>query len=216
MDAGKQFENTVMRELRRRGWDVQWFGQGLLSPRFRRYLQDVEPPARERWLPDMIAARRELAGMRIVYLDPKGGEKWRETGNHDVEVAALDGAEGWEAFTRGVVYFVFGDGSVLTAEDIRPIARPAPYNGNGSGTPFVIFPCGRNSRTFDEVFGLPSDKRFAVADVDDVDAKAEALSTAILASLGELMPCDRCSSPIPVGPVPLCSDCVSALQGGRR
>lgn len=146
-------EHNVLTALRHWGWDAEPFGQAQLSTAMREHLRRYTPVTPVRWMPDIIAARQLPRGLtRVVYVDAKAGEQWQTTGNHDVETAAVDAAEGFEAYTRCPVYFVFTDYCVTTQEEIREFGTPGPQYGNGSGTPYLLFPRGICSR-WDDVFG---------------------------------------------------------------
>lgn len=149
--AAKDHEDRVLTELRRRGWLAEPFGQGQLPEQIRDHLRAFRTPVR--WMPDIIACKTFSTGLKAVrYVDAKAGDKWKETGNHDIETAALEGAEQWEQYAGHPVYYVFGDGQVADPERIRACARQGQFNHRGSGTPFVLF-----SRElcvpFDTVFG---------------------------------------------------------------
>lgn len=140
MDVARAHEERVLGWLGDRGWYAEFFGQGQLTPRMRDYLRDVDTAVR--WMPDIIASRRLAARTLVAFFDAKAGERYKQTGNHDIEVAALDAAEKWIDLSgdRCPYYFVFDDGGVVTPERIRQTGKPGPYYGRGSGTPFLVFP----------------------------------------------------------------------------
>lgn len=148
--AAIAFEDKVVAALTERGWLAERFGQGQLSEEMRSMIRSVETAVR--WMPDIIAARRFEALTKLVFVDAKAGERWRDTGNHDIEAAALIGAELWRDYSGCETYFVFSDGGVVTPATFREFCEPGRYRGNGSGTPFYVarrFICQR----FDAVFG---------------------------------------------------------------
>lgn len=150
LEVATAFEDKVVAALIERGWRAERFGQGQLSEEMREIIRRVNTPTR--YMPDIIAARPCPAGTRLSFVDAKAGEKWRETGNHDIETAALEGAEMWESYSRCEVFFVFSDGGTITPKVYRELATPGRFRGVGSGTPFVLVPRAACMR-FDAVFG---------------------------------------------------------------
>lgn len=145
------FEEKVVAALVERGWQAERFGQGQLSEEMRKLLRRVETAVR--WMPDIIAAQQFTVKTRLVFIDAKAGEKWRETGNHDVEAAALVGAELWRDYSGCETFFVFTDGGVIDPATYRELAQPGRFAGSGSGTPFYLAPRAACQR-FDGVFGI--------------------------------------------------------------
>jgi hypothetical protein len=78
------------------------------------------------------------------FIDAKSSETWRQTGNHALERNALAAALNWTAIWEMDVWYIFTDGSGTTARQLaKPSAKwPGPQRGNGSGTPFWLFPVG--------------------------------------------------------------------------
>lgn len=150
LERAVAFEEKVTATLIERSWRAERFGQGQISEEMRELLREVDTAVR--WMPDIIAARRFAAGMRLVFIDAKAGERWRDTGNHDVETKALIGAELWREYSGCETYFVFTDGGVITPATFREMAEPGRYVGNGSGTPFYLVPTVACSK-FSAVFG---------------------------------------------------------------
>lgn len=144
------FEEKVAAALVEREWIAERFGQGQLSEEMRDVIRRVNTATR--YMPDVIAAKQFPAGTRLMFVDAKAGEKWKETGNHDIETAALEGAEKWEGFSGCPVYFVFANGDTITPRVFRELSRPGPFRGVGSGTPFLLVPRSACSR-FDDIFG---------------------------------------------------------------
>ena len=107
-------------------------------------------------MPDIIAAKNIAGRSQIIFVDAKAGKRYIETGNHDVETAALEAAEKWTDMHVDPCpyYFVFDNKTVATPGDIRENCWDGPFVGNGSGTPFKLFPCSA-TREFDSVFGQP-------------------------------------------------------------
>lgn len=149
--AAKAHEGRVLRSLKLRGWTAEPFGQGQLSEDIRAVLRTQ--PTHVRWMPDIIAAKVYSAKARVVFIDAIAGEKFRETGNHDIESAALDAAEQWIKYSNDLpYYFVFHNGDTATPSMVRELSQPGSWRGNGSGTPFVLFPV-ISCQSFDAVFG---------------------------------------------------------------
>lgn len=146
-------ELAVLDRLRSAGWDAEPCGQTLFSQTLRRHFRNTEKVMLLRWAPDIIAARMFLSGFsQVVFVDAKAGDRWRTSGNHDVEISALEAAEQWERTNRGCIYyFIFSDWSVVTCEEIRDVAHRGPDYGNGSGTPYLLFPVTVGS-AFDVIF----------------------------------------------------------------
>lgn len=154
LDVAREHEQRVLDALNQRGWFAEFFGQGQLTPRMREYLREVDTAVR--WMPDIIASKRVANRTLVAFIDAKAGDRYKKTGNHDVEVAALCSAEKWIDLSgdQCPYYFVFDDGGVATPDRIRGTGKPGPYYGHGSGTPFLIFPT-LVCRPFDAMFGPP-------------------------------------------------------------
>jgi hypothetical protein len=150
LEVATAFEERVVAALVDRNWRAERFGQGQLSKEMRDIIRRVKTPTR--YMPDIIAAKQFTAQTRLVFIDAKAGEKWRETGKHDIEAAALDGAELWQEYSKCDVYFVFTNGETITPAVFRELSQPGVYRGSGSGTPFLLVPRAACSR-FDAVFG---------------------------------------------------------------
>jgi hypothetical protein len=117
-------------------------GQELFSATMQENLHNCSLPDGRplpfRWLPDLLATRPPHA----YFIDAKSSETWRQTGNHALERNALAAALNWTAIWEMDVWYIFTDGSGTTA---RQLAKPSakwhgPQRGNGSGTPFWLFP----------------------------------------------------------------------------
>lgn len=107
---------------------------------------------------DIIAVKSFAAKTIVAFIDAKAGDRYLQTGNHDVEISALESAEKWIEFSgeKCPYYFVFRDGGVATPDMVRGTGWPGPYYGTGSGTPFLLFPAS-TCRPFDTVFGYSID-----------------------------------------------------------
>lgn len=154
MADGKAHELAVLEKLIRHGWDAEYFGQAMLSERMREYLRTQHTHVR--WMPDVIAGKRVANRTVIAFVDAKGGHRWKDTGNHDIEKSALKAAEKWIDLSGETCpfYFVFGDFRVATPADVRDNCADGIFNGRGSGTPFVLVPADK-CRPFESVFGDP-------------------------------------------------------------
>lgn len=137
---GKKHEENVLAHLRKAGWDAEPFGQGQLTDNMRNHLHRYTPVTPVRWMPDIIAARLTSIGRsRVVYIDAKAGDVWERTGNHDIEISALETAVAWEQWTKCPVYYVFSDFGVASPERVWECGhqgRPP----DGFRTPFLLFP----------------------------------------------------------------------------
>lgn len=145
-------ETAIVEALRNRGWTAEKFGQGQLTEELRNHLRRV--PTYVRWLPDIIAGRQHPHTTHIIFIDAKGGTTYQRTGNHDIQTTALEAAERWIEFTNHTChyFYVFDDWSVSTPGDVRENCWDGRYVGNGSGTPFKLFPTSI-TKSFDAVFG---------------------------------------------------------------
>lgn len=143
-------ENAVIEQLRLRGWLAEPFGQGQLPTRIREQLRTIDTDVR--WMPDLIAIKSFPNGQQLRFVDAKAGDRWRTSGNHDIETRALEAAEAFYAYAKWPVYFVFSDMSLTDPERIRELGRPGPYYGSGSGTPFLLFST-TICRPLDSTFG---------------------------------------------------------------
>lgn len=138
LERAQEFEQKVVAALVERDWQAEGFGQGQLSEDMREVIRRVNTPVR--YMPDIIACKRLVTGTRLVFVDAKAGDRWKDTGKHDVETAALDAAEKWVTLSECPYFFVFGDGGVLTPDVLRELGQPGTFRGVGSGTPFLLVP----------------------------------------------------------------------------
>jgi hypothetical protein len=150
LETGQTHELRVLESLIRRGWHAEWFGQAMLSETMRTYLRTVDTFVR--WMPDIIAAKNIAGCNQIVFVDAKGGQRYKDTGNHDVETSSVKAATAWIEFDQCPHYFVFGDGGVATPADVEEHGQPGTFRGTGSGTPFMLIPATK-TQPFESVFG---------------------------------------------------------------
>jgi len=134
-----EFEDQVRRRLLAANWQVERFGQALLTPTAREFLKRSRTNVR--WLPDLIGAAGEI----VVYFDAKASPPHPRTGCHAVETASCDAARQWQDFSGSMVFYAFphhGDRiTFVQLETWIAAKRPGKWLGNGSGTPFDIAHC---------------------------------------------------------------------------
>ncbi|MET7639842.1 hypothetical protein [Streptomyces sp. NPDC005438] len=152
-DIGDVHEQCVARELDERGWTVDEWGQGALSPVARAALRGTDSFLR--WTPDLIAAR----GRHLFMIDCKSRMTSHATGRHAVEAAAVTAHLQLAAWTQLPVCYVFDNLDVLTPLDVLMTGRIGPHSVRGSGSPYHLVPMQR-ALAFDTVFGeVPGDAR---------------------------------------------------------
>ena len=145
LDNGHRYEAEVTADLQARGWRVQPFGQGLLSPLTRAWLGRSVYPVR--WLPDLIAARRDA----LAFIDAKRSLR---VDRHAVEELAVRSAIGFEAWNHLAEFYVFPDGCVARPATVRAygVQGVAERTRASTGKPFLLISC-TDCRHVDEVFG---------------------------------------------------------------
>lgn len=144
------FERKVLAALADRGWSAEPFGQGQLTDGMHDLIRAINTPVR--WMPDIIAAKKFANRNVLIFVDAKAGEKWRETGNHAIETAAVETAAAWAEFSHCPTWFAFSDGSVTTPDRIKTLGIPGSFRGSGSGTPFLLIGTAI-CEPFDAIFG---------------------------------------------------------------
>ena len=114
-------ERAIAAELQERGYDVEPFGQALLSDEVRKRLRDQRCPAHlslMRWMPDLAVMLSGTA--HLVAIDAKTNEKCNSASrNHAIELRSILGAR----VTRMPVVYVCCDMSLLSVEDLYARAR---------------------------------------------------------------------------------------------
>lgn len=145
------FEDQVVERLRALGFVADKFGQGQLPDRQRELLRTVDTPIR--WMADIIAQRKFAAGTLCMFVDAKAGDKYKQTNNHDIETRALNTLIEWKRFAKAPSLIVTADWCVHDPEYVAGICWDGRWNGNGSGTPFKLWPVSAGQpweRYFDE------------------------------------------------------------------
>ncbi|MFB8273446.1 hypothetical protein ACFC96_43640 [Streptomyces sp. NPDC055955] len=145
-DVGDAHEQRVARELDIRGWAVDEWGQGVLSPTVSAALRSTDSFLR--WTPDLIAAQ----GRHLFMIDCKSRMTSSTTDRHAVETAAVKAHLQLAAWTGLPVCYVFDNLDVLTPLDILTTGRTGPQTVRGSGSPYHLVPA-RHALAFDTVFG---------------------------------------------------------------
>lgn len=144
--VGDVHEQRVAEELTLRGWEVNPWGQGILTGCVRGALRRTDSSLR--WTPDLVAARGEI----IALIDCKSRMTSGESDRHAVERAAVKAHLQLAAWTDLPVYYVFDNLGVLTPHDILMAGRLGPHTRVGSGAPYYLIGTGLD-RPFDDIFG---------------------------------------------------------------
>lgn len=144
--AGDILEQRVAEELTLRGWEVNPWGQGVLTAPVRGALKRTDSSLR--WTPDLVAARGEI----VVLIDCKGRMTSSASNRHSIERAAVKAHLQFAAWTDLPVYYVFDNLGVLTPHDVLTAGRVGPHTRVGSGAPYYLVGTGAD-RPFDAVFG---------------------------------------------------------------
>ncbi|MFE2023531.1 hypothetical protein ACFW9O_36485 [Streptomyces sp. NPDC059499] len=144
--VGDPHELRVARELTWRGWDVNAWGQGVLTGPVRSALRGTSSALR--WTPGLIAAKEQ----QIALIDCKSRMTSRSTGRHAVERAAVTAHLQLVAWTLLPVYYVFDSLDVLTPYEVLTTGRYGPYSNAGSGSPYYLVSADR-ALAFDSIFG---------------------------------------------------------------
>lgn len=139
----KHHELWVLDHLRLRdGVKAKPFGQALFDEELRGWLRSTRTMAGRkapvRWIPDIVVIKDHM----VFMVDAKAGRTWKRTGNHDIEQDALTAALAWGWALCVDVWFIFSDGKGMSAAELakRAERRDGPFLGNGSGTPFYLWP----------------------------------------------------------------------------
>ncbi|MER7676533.1 hypothetical protein [Streptomyces sp. NPDC096934] len=109
---GDAHERYVAEQLIGRGWEVGFWGQGLLSRALQCALRRTDSSIR--WFPDLIAAKAR----DLVLIDCKGGMTSQRTGRHAVERSAVQAHLQLVAWTGLPIYYVFDGLDVWAPHDV--------------------------------------------------------------------------------------------------
>ncbi|MFJ2769193.1 hypothetical protein [Streptomyces sp. NPDC087300] len=143
---GDAHERYVAEQLIGRGWEVDFWGQGLLSRALQCALRRTDSSIR--WFPDLIAAKaREL-----VLIDCKGGMASQRTGRHAIERSAVQAHLQLVAWTGLPVYYVFDGLDVWAPHDVLIAGQEGPHSVVGSGAPYFLI-SAQGTRRFNDLFG---------------------------------------------------------------
>ena len=143
---GDAHERYVAEQLIGRGWEVDFWGQGLLSRALQCALRRTDSSIR--WFPDLIAAKAR----DLVLIDCKGGMTSQGTGRHAVERSAVQAHLQLVAWTGLPVYYVFDGLDVWAPHDVLIAGQEGPHSVVGSGTPYFLI-SAQGARRFDDLFG---------------------------------------------------------------
>ncbi|MDX5563746.1 hypothetical protein PYK79_10825 [Streptomyces sp. ID05-04B] len=144
--VGDAHEQYVAEELTLRGWEVNAWGQGVLTRSVRGALRRTDSSLR--WTPDLVAARGEI----VALIDCKSRMTSGASDRHAVERAAVKAHLQLAAWTDLPVYYVFDDLGVLTPHDVLMAGRLGPHTRVGSGAPYYLIGT-QLDRRFDDIFG---------------------------------------------------------------
>ncbi|MDX2692360.1 hypothetical protein [Streptomyces ipomoeae] len=143
---GDAHERHVAEQLIGRGWEVDFWGQGLLSRALQCALRRTDSSIR--WFPDLIAAKAR----DLVLIDCKGGMTSQRTGRHAVERSAVLAHLQLIAWTSLPVYYVFDGLDVWAPHDVLIAGQQGPHSVVGSGAPYFLIST-QGARRFDDLFG---------------------------------------------------------------
>ncbi len=151
MAAAAAWERTVVDRLHHEGWQVEPYGQALLTPAAKQMLQQ-HTMAQHRWLPDLIAGRDDST----ILVDCKATLGHQPC--HAIEKSSLSSLVAHEQNALLPVYVVFNDWHVARAcelwelTDDSRVCRTGPPSARGSGTPYWLFNKTKMPHMFDDVF----------------------------------------------------------------
>lgn len=140
---GDAHEQRVALELNQRGWTVDPWGQGILSPAVQRAI------SRSRWanFPDLVAARTG----DLVAIDAKDRVSSAETGRYAISQKCVSFGLQFIAAFGVPIFYVFGNLGVLTPQEVMAYGTIGP---RGMGGAYYLIN-GRLAHQFDDVFGSP-------------------------------------------------------------
>lgn len=145
-NTGEAHEQRVAEELRQRGWTVDPWGQGALSPEIRDAIYRNE--SRLRFLPDLIAARHG----ELVTIDCKTAMPSTNSGRYAVKRECVN--FGLQMAALGVpLLYVFGNLGVLVPTEVMSYGTLGRRSTGGGAYYLVV---ERLTHNFDDIFGDPS------------------------------------------------------------
>ncbi|MER5936482.1 hypothetical protein ABT121_04070 [Streptomyces sp. NPDC001928] len=153
---GDAHERYVAEQLIGRGWEVDFWGQGLLSRALQCALRRTGSSIR--WFPDLIAAKAR----DLVLIDCKGGMISQRTGRHAVERSAVQAHLQLVAWTGLPVYYVFDGLDVWAPHDVLIAGQEGPHSVVGSGAPYFLI-SAQGARRFDDLFGAQNPPELGMA-----------------------------------------------------
>ncbi len=141
-------EQNCQTKITDTGWTVGQYGQACLTKDVRDALRWIDTPIR--WMADHIAIRGPVACLA----DAKWSNR-QDTPNYDIECSSL-ASLGLQCESLGIpVVIIWYDFQCNYTWDLLPDHAPkfrGPWRGNGSGTPFWLWPKDQ-ARPFGDVFG---------------------------------------------------------------
>jgi hypothetical protein len=143
LQVGLDLELRVADELRRRGWDVDRWGQATLSV----HVQHAISRTTCRNMPDLMAARDGDA----VAIDAKNRISSTETGRFAISRTCVSFGIQFVAAFGVPIFYVFGNLGVLTPQEVMSYGHVGPRGMGGS----YYLVNGRMAHQFDDVFGSP-------------------------------------------------------------
>ncbi|MFI1213452.1 hypothetical protein ACH4UV_38435 [Streptomyces sp. NPDC020802] len=143
---GDAHERYVAEQLIGLGWEVDFWGQGLLSRALQCALRRTDSSIR--WFPDLIAAKAK----DLVLIDCKGGMTSQRTGRHAIERSAVQAHLQLVAWTGLPVYYVFDGLDVWAPHDVLIAGQEGPHSVVGSGVPYFLI-SAQGARRFNDLFG---------------------------------------------------------------
>jgi hypothetical protein len=137
-DPHEVLVKQIQEALTALGWCVEPTGQGQFSATMQENLHNCWLPAT---LPLAAGFTRHAPTPRLFH---RRQILRNVASNHALEQNALAAALNWTAIWEMDVWYIFTDGSGIPARQLaKPSVKwPGPHCGNGSGTPFWLFPVG--------------------------------------------------------------------------
>lgn len=142
--VGDAHEGRVEKELTARRWEVNPWGQAILSEPIRKAV------SRTRWknFPDLVAARDG----DLVAIDAKDRMSSAETGRYAISRECISFGLQFVAAFGVPIFYVFGNLGVLTPQEVMSYGSTGARGMGGS----YYLVNGRLAHQFDDVFGAPA------------------------------------------------------------